>query len=60
VRAARVEIAVEYYSAVRYFCSNGYHVVLYLPSLKSLLFQTTFLGDKLAYVFWCFVAHSLR
>lgn len=59
MRAARVEIAVEYYSAVKYFCSNGCHVV-YLPSLKSLLFQTAFLGDKLTYVFRSFVAHNLR
>ena len=40
------------------YCSNGDSVV-YLASLKSLLFRTAFLGDKLADVFQCFVAHNL-
>ena len=40
------------------YCSNGDSVV-YLASLKSLLFRTAFLGDKLADVFRRFVAHNL-
>ena len=44
-------------SAVSY-CSNGDRVAN-LSSLKSLLSRTTFLSDKLADIFWCFVAHNL-